>query len=56
MAMKSQVVFWVVAMCSDVIGNKRFRAARSSSKTSVSYNITIWHHNPEDQDFIGVLI
>jgi len=49
MVMKIQIaVFWVVVPGSNV-------KAVWSSKTLVSYNTTLWHHNPEDHDFVYLI-
>jgi len=41
-------VFFVVMLCSVVVGYQRFGV--QSSETLVSYRNTVWHHNPENID------
>jgi len=43
------VVFWVLILCSDVVGYQFFRRPQSS-ETAVSYHITTWYHSPEDHN------
>jgi hypothetical protein len=56
----SDLIFWVVTTCSDVVGYELYGGpccfitpkmeAEKSIETLVSYHITIRRHNPEDHD------
>jgi len=64
MAVKIQVIFWVVTHCGVLIGYQCFNGPNSlhfhftlkmeaawTSEMVVSYHSTMWHHNPEDLAF-----